>query len=435
VVVNGSAAIGNTLTSVIVDRRAQKGKSTANRQRVLKRLDGALKAQLGKLIARHKLRDPAQPAEVTIERKDASEPRLILDPASGSSGRIIPGNDKYRIGDKIANSSSDGQGGGGNGPGAGDGDSDDEDTFRFVLSRTEYLSLLFEDLELPALIKKDLLEIDENRFRRGGVMRYGNPGSVCVARTFKASIGRRVAAEAQHAEAVEEAEAAVIAARKSGNPVLLETAERALAEVSRRTGEIPFLDPVDLRHRNLVEVQSPCTAAVMFCLMDVSSSMDEARKDLAKRFFMLLHLFLTRKYKKVDLVFIRHTDAAQEVDEDMFFNGTQAGSTKVLSALAKMNEIIAARFPSSSYNIFGAQASDGDSFGADSTESSEYLRSQLLPMSRYFVYAEVGSNPLQGTTSLWSAYREIESERFNMASVNSRNEVYPALAKLFQREP
>jgi uncharacterized sporulation protein YeaH/YhbH (DUF444 family) len=422
------------LTSVIVDRRAQKGKSTANRQRLLKRLDGALKAQLDKLVARHKLQDAAHPAEVTIERKDATEPRLILDPASGSSGRIVPGNDKYRIGDKITNSSSQGQGRG-NGDGAGDGDSDEEDTFRFVLSRTEYLSLLFDDLELPALIKKDLLEIDENRFRRGGVVRYGNPGSVCVTRTFKASIGRRLAAEAQQAEAVEEAEAALIAARRTGDRVLLEAAELALEEVSRRTGEIPFLDPIDLRHRSLVEVQSPCTAAVMFCLMDVSSSMDETRKDLAKRFFLLLHLFLTRKYKKVDLVFIRHTDAAQEVDEEMFFNGTQAGSTKVLSALEKMNEIIASRYPSSSYNIFGAQASDGDSFGGDSTESSAYLRSQLLPLSRYFVYAEVGNNPSQGSTTLWSAYRAIESDRFNMASVNARNEVYPALAKLFQREP
>lgn len=422
------------MTSVIVDRRAQKGKSTANRQRLLKRLDGALKAQLGKLVARHKMQDTGQPAEVTIERKDATEPRLILDPASGSSGRIVPGNDKYRIGDKIVNSPSQGQGSG-NGQGAGDGDADEEDTFRFVLSRTEYLSLLFDDLELPALVKKDLLEIDENRYRRGGVVRYGNPGSVCVTRTFKASIGRRVAAEAQHAEALEEAETALIGARRTGDRMLMEAAERALDEVSRRTGEIPFLDPIDLRHRSLVEVQSPCTAAVMFCLMDVSSSMDEARKDLAKRFFMLLHLFLTRKYKKVALVFIRHTDAAQEVDEEMFFNGTQAGSTKVLSALEKMNEIIASRYPSSSYNIFGAQASDGDSFGGDSTESSAYLRSQLLPLSRYFVYAEVGSNPLQGSTTLWSAYRAIESDRFNMASVNARNEVYPALAKLFQKEP
>jgi uncharacterized sporulation protein YeaH/YhbH (DUF444 family) len=419
------------VTSVIVDRRAQKGKSTANRQRVLKRLDGALKAEVDKLVARHKLKDTDKAVEVTLERKDVTEPRFALDPISGATGRIIPGNDQYRVGDKIPHNPAQGRGGG---QGAGDGQGDEEDSFRFVLSREEYLSLLFDELELPPLVKKDLMQIDESRFRRGGVVRYGNPGSVCVVRTFKASIGRRIAAEAQLEEALAEAEAELARARASAIPARVTAAELALKELREETPEIPFLDPVDLRHRSLIEVQKPCTAAVMFCLMDVSSSMDEKRKDLAKRFFTLLYLFLTRKYKKVDLVFIRHTDQAQEVDEDTFFNGTQAGSTKVLSALAKMNEIIDARFPASHYNIFGAQASDGDSFGGDSTESSAYLHTQLLPFSRYFVYAEVGDRPVHGTTSLWAAYRSIESDHFNMATVSARNEVYPALAKLFQRE-
>jgi uncharacterized sporulation protein YeaH/YhbH (DUF444 family) len=421
------------VTSVIVDRRFQKGKSTANRQRVLKRLDGALKAQVDKLVARHKLQENDRSVEVTIERKDITEPSFALDPDSGTAGRIIPGNDQYRVGDKIPRDPAQGRGSG-SGQGAGDGDAEEEDTFRFALSREEYLSLLFDELELPSLVKKDLLQIDENRFRRGGVVRYGNPGSVCVVRTFKASIGRRLAAEAQLEEALEAAEAAVVVARESGIPARMYAADLELQEVRQRGADIPFLDPIDLRHRSLVEVQSPCTAAVMFCLMDVSSSMDEKRKDLAKRFFTLLYLFLTRKYKKVDLVFIRHTDQAQEVDEDTFFNGMQAGSTKVLSALAKMNEIIGLRYPASHYNIFGAQASDGDSFGADSTESSAYLRTQLLPFARYFVYAEVGDRSAQSSTSLWAAYRSIESDHFNMATVSGRDEVYPALAKLFQKE-
>jgi uncharacterized sporulation protein YeaH/YhbH (DUF444 family) len=99
-----------------------------------------------------------------------------------------------------------------------------------------------------------------------------------------------------------------------------------------------------------------------------------------------------------------------------------------------MNEIIGLRFPASHYNIFGAQASDGDSFGGDSTESSAYLHSQLLPLSRYFVYAEVGEGAGSGSTNLWTAYQSIESDHFNMATVGARNEVYPALAKLFQKE-
>ncbi|MEA3173932.1 MAG: uncharacterized protein QOF42_1343 [Gammaproteobacteria bacterium] len=417
------------MTSVIVDRRPDKGKSTANRQRVLKRLSGALKAQVDQLIARRKLNEHDKSTEVTIERKDVKEPSFSIDPASGDCARVVPGNQHYRVGDKIPR---DPAGGRGQGQGAGEGD--DEDAFRFALSREEYLSLLFDELELPALVKKELLEIDENRFRRGGVVRYGNPGTVCVARTFKASIGRRVAAEAQFEEALEAAEAALELARQSAEPTRVQAAQLELQEVRQRGADIPFLDPVDLRHRSLIEVQSPRTAAVMFCLMDVSSSMDEVRKDLAKRFFTLLYLFLSRKYAKVELVFIRHTDQAQEVDEDTFFNGTQAGSTKVLSALAKMHEIIGLRYPASQYNIFGAQASVGDSFGADSTESSAYLIAQLLPESRYFVYAEVGDGSSNAPTRLWTAYQGIQSQQFNMASVRGRNEVYPALARLFQKE-
>ena len=162
--------------------------------------------------------------------------------------------------------------------------------------------------------------------------------------------------------------------------------------------------------------------------------MDEGRKDLAKRFFTLLYLFLTRKYVKVELVFIRHTDQADEVDENTFFHGTQAGSTKVLSALAKMHEIISQRYPSGHYNIFGAQASDGDAFGTDALHSSNFLTSTLLPAARYFVYAEVGEGILPGSSSLWKAYGAVQSDHFNMATVSARNAVYPALAKLFRKE-
>jgi hypothetical protein len=419
------------VSSVIVDRRPEKGKSTANRQRVLKRLEGALKAQVDEMIARRKLGDHDKEADVAIHRKDVREPSFSLDPKSGEFARAIPGNAQYRVGDKIPRDPPQGQG---PGSGTGEGDSDQEDMFRFALSREEYLSLLFDNLELPPLVKKSLLEIDENKFRRGGVVRYGNPSTVCVARTFKASIGRRVAAEAHFEEALEAAETELRVARSSAMPARVRAAELELNDVRRRGADIPFLDPVDLRHRSLIEVQSPRTAAVMFCLMDVSSSMDEDRKDLAKRFFTLLYLFLKRKYAKVELVFIRHTDQAQEVDEDTFFHGTQAGSTKVLSALAKMHEIIGLRYPASHYNVFGAQASDGDSFGTDSTESSAYLLSQLLPSSRYFVYAEVGEGAAPESSALWTAYRAIEGDHFNMAKVTSRSEVYPALAKLFHTE-
>ena len=80
----------------------------------------------------------------------------------------------------------------------------------------------------------------------------------------------------------------------------------------------------------------------MFCLMDVSGSMTEQMKDLAKRFFMLLHVFLTRRYKHVDIVFIRHTSSAQEVDEDTFFHSRETGGTIVSTALDEMMRVVRA---------------------------------------------------------------------------------------------
>src|ERR1700738_3890932 len=283
------------MSSAIIDRRPERGKSTANRQRVLKRLEGAIRAQVDQMIARRKLGEHDKSADIEIKHKDVKEPRFLLDAKTGAHGRTVPGNANYRVGDKIPRDSPEGKGQG-SGPGAGEAE---EDMFRFALSREEYLSLLFDELELPPLVKKDLLEIDENRFRRGGVVRYGNPGTVCGVRTFKASIGRRVAAEAHFEEALDAAEAALRVARSSAVPARVQVAEWELKEVRRRGADIPFLDPIDLRHRSLIEVQSPRTAAVMFCLMDVSASMNESRKDLAKRFFTLLYLFLSRKYAKV----------------------------------------------------------------------------------------------------------------------------------------
>ena len=83
----------------------------------------------------------------------------------------------------------------------------------------------------------------------------------------------------------------------------------------------------------------------MFCLMDVSGSMTEHMKDLAKRFYMLLYVFLKRRYRHVEIVFIRHTDRAEEVDEETFFHGPATGGTVVSTALEEMHEIVRTRYP------------------------------------------------------------------------------------------
>ncbi|HEY9380193.1 MAG TPA: DUF444 family protein, partial [Burkholderiales bacterium] len=204
--------------------------------------------------------------------------------------------------------------------------------------------------------------------------------------------------------------------------------------VGPRGRRVPFLDELDLRYRHRVRVPQPVSQAVMFCLMDVSGSMTEDKKDLAKRFFALLYLFLTRKYETVDLVFVRHTDDASEVDEEEFFHGNYSGGTVVLSALELMKDIIDKRYPPSLWNIYGAQASDGDAFGADPEKSRGYLEKELLPPSRYFAYIDIPTEGLEQTSTLWQAYQRIDLPHFAMKRVSKRTDIYPVFRELFRKE-
>jgi uncharacterized sporulation protein YeaH/YhbH (DUF444 family) len=142
----------------------------------------------------------------------------------------------------------------------------------------------------------------------------------------------------------------------------------------------------------------------MFCVMDVSGSMDRARKDLAKRFFTLLYLFLKRNYEKIEVVFIRHHTVAKEVDEQEFFYSRETGGTVVSSALQLMGEIMAERYPMSSWNLYVAQASDGDNWHHDSPACRISCCKRIMPFVRYYAYIEITPDRHQ---SLWEAYEEV----------------------------
>src|SRR5690606_14271177 len=201
-----------------------------------------------------------------------------------------------------------------------------------------------------------------------------------------------------------------------------------------RAKRVPFLDDMDLRYRHRVAVAAPVARAVMFCLMDVSGSMDENKKDLAKRFYTLLYLFLSRKYEHVDVVFIRHTDNAEEVDEQTFFYDPKSGGTIVLSALELMHEIVQERYPPSAWNVYAAQASDGDSFGADAGKSARFLDENLLPARRYFAYIEIPDSQEARKRSLWAEYEQETAPHFAMRRIYERGEIYPVFHDLFKKE-
>src|SRR4029453_5394381 len=205
-------------------------------------------------------------------------------------------------------------------------------------------------------------------------------------RTMRNSRARRIALhrpkpedfavlEAEIAEAEDEVRRAELKAR--------------LEKLGHRAKYIAYIDPVDLRFNRFEPTPKPNAQAVMFCLMDVSGSMSESMKDLAKRFFLLLHLFLGRKCEHVDFVFARHTSQAKEVDEETFFRSQETGGTVVSTALEEMRRIVSERYPLDDWNVYAAQASDGDNYSGDSETCTRLLRDELLPLCQYFAYVEV----------------------------------------------
>jgi len=419
----------------LIDRRLNgRNKSAVNRERFLRRYKEHVRRAVKDMIAERSIADMDKGGDVSVPSKDLSEPSFRHD-RGGDWETVYPGNREFIKGDKIARPEGGGGGGGGEGE-PGSGESADE--FRFTLSREEFMSIFFDDLELPNLLHNHLGAVEKSKPKCAGYVKQGAPCNMCVVRTLKTALGRRIALGAPASECLRVAREELARAMQDGATAdAIEALEREIAEMEERIRRVPFLDEIDLRYRNRVSVPQPVARAVMFCLMDVSASMNEDKKDLAKRFFTLLYLFLARKYEQVDLVFIRHTDDAEEVDEQTFFHDTKSGGTVVFSALELMRQICDARYPASSWNIYAAQASDGDAFGADVGKSGRFLREQLLPLARYFAYIEVPDEGAWQSSSLWTEYEQLTQDRhrnFAMSSVTKRDEIYPVFRELFKKE-
>ncbi|TRC97934.1 YeaH/YhbH family protein [Mesorhizobium sp. WSM4303] len=428
---------------IFIDRRLNpKDKSLGNRQRFLRRAREELKRSIRDQISTGRIADADREHAVPMPEKGTSEPAFNDARDSGRRNHILPGNRTFNSGDLIPKPA---DGGGGL---SSPGKTDSEDDFRFVLSREEVLDLFFEDLELPDLIKLNLKQILTFKPKRAGFATSGSPTNISVVRTMRNSHGRRIAL--RRPKQTELDAIAQQLAMLESQPPNAETLKRIAAlredfeQLERRRRRIAFVDPVDIRFNRFDPRPVPNASAVMFCLMDVSGSMGEREKDLAKRFFVLLHLFLTRRYERTELVFIRHTHEAQEVDEHTFFYHTQSGGTVVSTALEEMHRVIEQRYPPTEWNIYAAQASDGDNSSADSERCIELLDGKLMRLCQYFAYVEIIDEreshifgATENGTSLWRAYSVIEQKwpNFQTRRIAAPADIYPVFRQLFARQP
>ncbi|HEY9040922.1 MAG TPA: YeaH/YhbH family protein [Rheinheimera sp.] len=416
-----------------IDRRLNgKNKSAVNRQRFIRRYKQQIKKAVSDAISNRSVTDISSGESITIPSKDISEP--LFHQGKGGRRQIVhPGNDQFSQGDRIKRP----QGGAGGGSGQGDASADGEgtDDFVFSISKDEYLDLLFEDLELPNLKKNQLDKLVQYKTVRAGYRSEGVPSNIDIVRSLRGSLARRVAMASDKKARLRELEQQLAAIERE--PVPDQQQLRLLLEeidvLKHRIAAVPFIDSFDLRFRNFQKRPEPTSKAVMFCLMDVSGSMDQATKDMAKRFYILLYLFLSRSYKNVEVVYIRHHTQAKEVDEQEFFYSQETGGTIVSSAIKLMYEIVQERYNPVEWNIYAAQASDGDNWTDDSAPCAEMLATKLLPLLRYYAYIEITPRAHQ---SLWQEYEKLLPvyDNFAIQHIQDISDIYPVFRELFKKQ-
>ncbi|MGD0562051.1 MAG: YeaH/YhbH family protein [Roseiarcus sp.] len=428
-----------------IDRRLNpRDKNLGNRQRFLRRTRAQIKQAVDKAVRERTIGDAAKGGSVSIPADGIGEPHFHHANSGGDRERVFPGNKEFVSGDSLKKPPDGGAGSARDASDSGSG----EDAFSFALTEDEFLDILFDDLELPELVKASLKDATLSEYRRAGYSNDGATPNLNVLRTMRYSMSRRLALRRPSADEIQRLEDELIALREKDSPDVAnrQRVAEAFAEVERlrrRQRAIPFIDPIDVRYNRFTPKIVPRAKAVMFCLMDVSASMGEREKDLAKRFFILLHLFLKRKYERVEIVFIRHTHEASEVDEQEFFYGKESGGTVVSSALKEMIGIREKRYPVADWNIYCAQASDGDNSSSDTGACLELLTDAILPLSQYYAYIEIadgGGDDNRGAPTsgkeLWRGYAALAeaAPNFAMKLVQERADIYPVFRELFAKQ-
>ncbi len=429
----------------LIDRRPNpREKSLGNRQRFLRRSREEIKRAVDKAVNERNISDAGKGGSISIPSRGISEPRFRLSSDKGDRQRVVPGNKEFVSGDKIKKPPSGAGGAGKEGSDGGEG----EDGFVFSLSRREFLDILFDDLELPDMVKASLKDTTVSKPRRAGFSNAGTTPNLNVLRTMRNSIGRRLALNKGGMARLRELQAETVELSALEELDIAQQARLAqlyveIEELKRRGRRVPFIDPIDIRYNRFEHRPVPTAKAVMFCLMDVSASMGVHEKDLAKRFFVLLHLFLQRQYERVEIVFIRHTHFAQEVSEEEFFYGRETGGTVVSSAFDTMLAIQKDRYPASDWNTYVAQASDGDNFSSDTARCVELLEDAVLPSCQFYAYIEILTEAEttrlassgHGGKELWRGYASVKAKwgNFSARHVTSRAEIYPVFRELFAK--
>lgn len=427
------------MSAIIIDRRSNgRRKNSPNRQRFIKRIREVTASGIRKIVSQATIKSLSGDGDkvITVPASGIAEPRFVYGTNSGITDLVIPGNDRYRVDDKIPKPPSD------QSSGEASSDGDGEDEFSFSLSREDFMDLLFDQCELPDLIKQQITKNPEQEKRRAGFSSDGPPSALNVTRSMRGAKSRKYGLGAAKIKKLKELESALEILLKTEDPTDAE--QQAIADLQEqinalrlRINRIPFLDPIDLRYNAWDIIDVPSTQAVMVCLMDVSGSMDERKKSISKIFFLLLYLFLTRAYERVVIRFVTYHTTGSEVSEEDFWYGRVTGGTVTSAGLEVVRDILVNDYPTDSWNAYVAHASDGDNYLYDNALCKTILERDILPRVQYYAYLQAGDDtPYNDVMRLWSIFHPMsvdDASKVSAVKVAKENEVYAVFLKLFKK--
>jgi sporulation protein YhbH len=383
-------------------RTGQSDRSQYDRKRHRELVEDAIKRNMGEIIADESIIGQSKNKKIKIPIRGIKEYQFIY---GKNNGGTASGTGKEQRGQVIGRSNN--QQEKGMGPA---GSEQGEDIYEIEITMDEIIKYMFEDIKLPDLErKKYALQESEYKFKKAGYQRKGIPPRLAKKRTMVEKLKRQQGL-----------------IREKVYP------EADFHDGPQERERVPFRED-DLRYFRVKEDIRRHSNAVVFCIMDVSGSMDQSKKYLARSFYFLLYQFLRWKYEHVEVVFIAHTTEAKEVDEREFFHHGESGGTMISSGYAKALEIIEQRYSPTVWNIYCFHCTDGDNWTEDNPRTIERAK-ELVNVSNLFGYVEILANYGYGVTVRRELEQKVKDENFIIVSMGCKDDIWPTFKQVLEKE-
>jgi len=372
-------------------------RSAGDRARHRKKIEKAIKEGIHNIVAEESIIGKDGKKKFKIPVRGIKEYRFVYGDNGSRRVGSAQGKDVSR-GQKIGEKEKKGQGKPDK-PGQERG----EEFYEVELTLEQLADYLFKDLELPNFEQKRNAQVLAKKIKRKGYRPQGIRPRLDKKKTVIQKLKRKNKA------------------KLSG-------------KISEDEEEFSFHEK-DLRYKHFKVTEKKSSNAAVFFLMDISGSMTRQKKFLARSFFFLLYHFIRSKYDKVEVTFISHDVEAYEVNEEQFFGRGSSGGTLVSSALKMTNDIVNARYHKSSWNTYVFQCSDGDNWPTDNAAALDLINS-LLNKIQFFGYCEIEPNDERlkwiSETTLSKLYEDILSDKFKMAGIYGKDDIWVAFKKFFK---